>query len=375
MMAAARPLFDLAAFTIPPGIAHVCAGGESAPLRRHEAAFAAYLRDKASGMAGRDAQEATIARVRARIGAMWNIAERDVGFVSNVAEGMSMLVESIDWRDGDTICVERNEYPSVVAPFASSGRPRPQLRIARGEGPDRLAEAIDGTTRLVAISYVSYLNGERFDLAKLRARADEVGAMLVVDYTQASGYLPIDASIADFAFSACYKWLLGVTGCAVAFWNSARQPHWRPSTSGWYSLRPGSRPDYEAGLALREDALRFTRGNPSHVSLYVLDGALDFLASYDIAAVAAHVQNLTVDLHRRLAGRGFSPSTPADPLRHGASICLDGDFGPEIAAELQKRGVYLWGNRGRMRVSFHGYNTMADVDRVEAELAALLPVP
>ena len=49
--------------------------------------------------------------------------------------------------------------------------------------------------------------------------ADSVGALLLVDFTQASGYLPIDASMADFAFSACYKWMLGITGVAVAFWN------------------------------------------------------------------------------------------------------------------------------------------------------------
>ena len=48
----------------------------------------------------------------------------------------------------------------------------------------------------------------------------------VVDFTQAAGYLPIEASVADFAFSACYKWLLGVTGVAVAYWNRTRQPGW-----------------------------------------------------------------------------------------------------------------------------------------------------
>ena len=47
----------------------------------------------------------------------------------------------------------------------------------------------------------------------------------------AAGYLPLEASIADFAFSACYKWLLGVTGVAVAYWNRARQPGWSPASA------------------------------------------------------------------------------------------------------------------------------------------------
>lgn len=366
------PLFDRSAFALPPALAHVCAAGESAPLLGHAHAFSTYLRDKASGMAGREAQEAVIARVRDRVGAMWNVPARDVGFVSNVAEGVSMLAESIDWRPGDAVCLESNEFPSLVAPFLAGTRDGPAIRFARGSGPDRLLEAIDGGTRLVVVSHVSYLNGERFDLAKLRARADEVGAMLVVDYTQAAGYLPIDASIADFAFGACYKFLLGVTGVAIAIWNAERQPGWRPSTAGWYSLGGTARPDHAKGVTLRPDALRFTRGNPSHVSLYVLDNALAFLSGHDATRVEAHVLALAGDLHARLSAFGLTPSTPADPRRHGANVCLDGDYPDDVVAEIERRGVRLWGNRGRLRVSFHGYNAGDDVDRVMEVLPAVL---
>jgi selenocysteine lyase/cysteine desulfurase len=221
---------------------------------------------------------------------------------------------------------------------------------------------------VIGVSYVSYLNGERFDLARLRARADEVGAILVVDFTQAAGYLPIDASVADFAFSACYKWLLGITGCAVAYWNRSRQPDWRPSTGGWHSLASGARPHYSDGLTLRSDAMCFSRGNPSHPSLYVLDGALAFLAGYDARAIQKHVQALTVELHDRLSAAGLSPSTPRDPERHGASICVDGDFAQRVVSEMHRHGVYVWGDRGRIRISFHGFNQRSELDAIMREL-------
>lgn len=369
---AALPLFDLTAFDIPDGVTHVCAGGETPPLRRHAASFAAYLRDKADGMPGRVAQDEVLERVRERVGTMWRVPPGDVGFVANVAEGVSMVFESMDWRDGDNVCCDGNEYPSLVVPFALRGSGVPELRFAEGRDPGRVLEQVNARTRVIAVSYVSYLNGERFDLAPLRAKADEVGAVLIVDFTQAAGYLPIDASIADFAFSACYKWLLGITGVAVAVWNRARQPDWRPSTGGWHSLQGGSRPDYRDGVALREDAMRFTRGNPSHASLYVLDGALEFLAGYEVRTVQDHVQALTADLHDRLSAAGIAPSTPRDPGRHGASICIDGDFGPDVVDGLHRRGVLIWGGRGRLRISFHGFNRRADVDRVSGELQRVL---
>ena len=72
---------------------------------------------------------------------------------------------------------------------------------------DRFSACVDDRTRVIAVSHVSYLTGERHDLAALRVLADRVGALLVVDFTQAAGWMPIDASVADFGFSACYKWL------------------------------------------------------------------------------------------------------------------------------------------------------------------------
>ncbi|MEY9178881.1 cysteine desulfurase/selenocysteine lyase [Bradyrhizobium sp. USDA 326] len=368
MTNAAAPLFDLSELDLRRNVVHVCAGGETPPLTRHALSFAAYLRDKGNGMPGRVSQNDVLERVRARLGKLWHIDSDEIGVVSNVAEGISMVFESMVWQDGDNVCFDASEYPSVVAPFVLAGAKVPEIRFADGTGPDRILQKVNSRTRLIAVSYVSYLNGERFDLVRLRAKADEVGAILIVDYSQAAGYLPIEASIADFAFSACYKWLLGVTGCAVAYWNRNRQPGWHPATGGWHSLASGSRLDYTNGLTLRQDALRFSRGNPSHASLYVLDGALAFLAGYDAHAIQNHVQTLTVDLHDRLSAAGIAASTPRDTNRHGASICIDGDFDQSVVDNLHRRGVYIWGGRGRLRISFHGFNQRAELDTIMREL-------
>jgi selenocysteine lyase/cysteine desulfurase len=114
--------------------------------------------------------------------------------------------------------------------------------------------------------------------------------------------------------------------------------------------------------------MRFSRGNPSHASLYVLDGALEFLAGYEVEAIQRHVQTLTGDLHDRLSGAGVHPSTPRDPERHGASICIDGDFEQRVVDDLHRRGVYIWGGRGRLRISFHGFNQRSELDTLMREL-------
>jgi cysteine desulfurase/selenocysteine lyase len=367
-----KPIFDPADFRISPGIAHVCAGGETAALRAHDEALLRYVADKSNGLPGRTAQEAEIESARAGMARLWGVDPGDIGFVSNVAEGVSIVAESLDWKEGDSIAIDANEYPSVVGPIAMRRNPAIELRQARGIEPDRLAVCVDGSTRIIAASYVSYLTGERVDLHALRALADSVGALLLVDFTQAAGYLPIDAFIADFAFSACYKWMLGITGVAVAYWNRARQPDWAPASAGWHSFAPGSR-GYDTLPALKPDAMRFTRGNPAHCPIYVLNSALSYLSRFDMLDVQHHVQTLTVALLKELAASQVPVMTPADPEQHGASVCVPSPRARVIVDALYAQGIYAWNGQGRIRISFHGYNDMSDMERTARALIAQIP--
>jgi len=367
----ATPIFDPADFRIPEGVAHVCAGGEPPFLFKHDAALQTYAIDKSSGMPGRTAMEARVERARAQISSMWGTATDEIGFVSSVADGVAMVAESLEFRPGDNIVVDALEYPSIVAPFALQRHPQVEIRVARGKAPDRLAGLIDSRTRVIGASCVSYMTGERFDLDALRVVADSVGALLVVDFTQAAGWMPIKASVTDFAFSACYKWLLGTTGVAVAYWNRARQPDWTPSTAGWHSIAAFGRPDWASAINVKPDALRFTRGNPAHGPVYVLNESLAYITSHDQALLHRHVSSLTAELIARLTRAGIPLTTPADPARHGANVCMDSSAAQAMRNELHAQKIYAWNGHGRLRFSFHGYNSIEDVDRIMAALPAI----
>ena len=130
------PLFDPADFRLPEGVAHVCAGGETAFLWNQDRRQSRFAIDNRVEYLGRTAQEAQV-EVSARAGHRTPVAEyqpAEIGFVSNVAEGVSIIAESLDWRDGDTICIDADEYPSVVGTVrAAPGRS--SLRIAHGKEP------------------------------------------------------------------------------------------------------------------------------------------------------------------------------------------------------------------------------------------------
>ncbi|CEL07506.1 hypothetical protein ASPCAL10663 [Aspergillus calidoustus] len=386
---AQTPLFPISAFILPSSpspqpnsedkneIVHVAAAGSSLPLKSHHDALTRYTAHKAAGHKGHTGLQREVDEVRSLVAQSWAVHRDDIGFVSSVAEGVSILVESLEWKEGDTVYVDRDEFPSVVAPFAvrgqRSGGVAPTVLygseafdgVDTGSAEAELEKKVNSSTRLIAVSYVSYSNGARVDLAAYRRAADRVGAILVVDYTQAAGYLPIEASVADFAFSASFKFLLGTTGAAIAFWNRARQPEWTPATAGLYSLG-NIIPDWEGGerIKTRDTALCFSRGNPSHLSIYLLREGLEFLRRWEVTEIEEHVQVLTTELWRRLDSEGIRSSTPREKSKHGANITVYCKGATEIVNQMSAAGILAWNGYGRVRFSFHGHNCMKDVGRI-----------
>jgi selenocysteine lyase/cysteine desulfurase len=283
---------------------------------------------------------------------------------------MSILVESLEWREGENVVIAADEYPSIVAPLAL--RRGVTLRFADMMDAAAVAGAADARTRMIAVSAVSMVDGRRHDLHALRRVADHAGAMLVVDFTQCSGWMPIEASVADFAFSSCYKWMLGLTGVAIAYWNRVRQPAWAPSTAGWWSIVMSGTPDYAQPIKLRDDAGRFTRGNPAHAPVYAMHAAMDFLEAWPRGAIATHVRSLTLALLEALERHRIASTTPRDPARHGANVCIAHPRANAIVNAMAERGVLAWNGRGRIRFSFHGYNDAAELPRIVDTLRATL---
>jgi selenocysteine lyase/cysteine desulfurase len=349
---------------------HLAAGGETPFLTSHLAALSRYALDKSAGLAGRARQLATYQRARERAAALLGVAADEVAFLPSTSDGVNMVAQSLAWRQGDKVVLEAIEFPSDIYPWLLRRDEGLEVRFV-GQGfdvpPGALEAAIDERTRVVALSHVSYLTGLRHDLAAVAAAAHRVGAIFVVDASHALGVVPVEASLADFVFSCCYKWQLGCTGIAVGYWNRRRQPDWQPRAAGWFSVEPGSGEVRRRGLTPRRDAQRMTLGNPSFPGAYVVDNGFAYLLAADPRRIEAHVLDLGGRLREGLAELGLQVLTPSEPERRAGNICVAREDGPRFAAELARRGVLVWEADGRIRYSVHLYN---DADDVEAALSA-----
>jgi len=122
------------------------------------------------------------------------------------------------------VCVD-SEFTSVTFPFAARSD---QGLTLRSVPLHRVAEAIGPQTALVAISAVQSKDGRVADLAAIREAAARHGARVLLDATQAAGWLPLEARDYDAVVVGAYKWLLSPRG--TAFRGPAG--HLRPDSPG-----------------------------------------------------------------------------------------------------------------------------------------------
>ena len=359
------------------GLTHLASGGQSPVLTRHLAALERYARAKGTGLAGQRVNEATRARVAAKVAVLIGAEADDIGFPSSVAHGVSLLADSLDWRPGDNVVLEGWEFPSLLLPWLAQERHGVEVRVVPPSGwqapLERFAQAVDGRTRVVALSHVSYLTGERHDLEAYAAVARRVGALFVVDASHALGSVRVHAPVADFLFGCCYKFLLGTHGAAIAYWNRARVPAWRPRLAGWHSVE--RRPAWETPPQVHALATgqAFEPGNPAYGALYTLDGALDYVLDRGIDAIEAQTLALSGQLRDELVGLGLPVMTPAPAASRAASIAFASPHPERLRAALEAERVLVTGELGRVRASVALFNTSDDLARAVRAIRDLAP--
>lgn len=256
----------------------------------------------------------------------------------------------------EVLCVD-GDFSSMVAPFLARG----DLRV-RHVPLDALADAVGPQTWLVAYSLVQSATGELADEASIGRAAREAGALVMVDTTQATGWLPTDRLGADVVVCHAYKWLSAPRGAAFAAFSDRALAELVAITAGWYSGTDPWASCYGPELHLSADARRFDV-SPAWHAWAGAEAALSFAAGLDLESVRAHDVGLANAFRARL---GLEASD-------SAIVTWPDETGCELAA-LTAAGVVASGRAGRARVAFHLWNDEADVE-LAADALERRPAP
>ena len=345
------------------------------------AAVEAYLSDlKRNGMVTQSDRDVWLGEVRSLAAGLIGADPAEVAFTCNTSQGILIVANGIDWRDGDNIVTAETEFSANVYPWLCLKRVGVETRLA----PSRdgrisvrdITGLVDERTRLVALSFVEYWTGFRNDLTAIGQMCREKGIFFSVDAVQGLGALRLDVneSHVDFLSAAGYKWLLSPTGTGIFYCRRDLIDQLIPVQVSWRSVATGSYPIYEEPLW--PDARRFEGGDLNWPGLHGLGRSLRLIHDAGPAWIEDRIRTLTDHLVEGLRVRGYQLISPIRSWQERSAI-VTFDHATHSLADLHERlrearvivdSQYTPGITSQyppgIRVSPHFYNTVEEIDHL-----------
>ncbi|MBM3335421.1 aminotransferase class V-fold PLP-dependent enzyme [Candidatus Sumerlaeota bacterium] len=300
----------------------------------------------------------------------------EIAFVKNTTEGLSLVAEGLDWREGDNIVTAAHEFPANVYPWRSLTRRGVEMRAVQERSwrfeVEDFARAMNGRTRLLTVSAVQYSTGFRMPLEDLGRLCSERGVLFCVDGIQALGAMQFDVKRwgVDFLSADGHKWLLGPEGFGIFYCRRERIETLANCVLGWIGVERPS--DYErTDQPWIVEARRFEEGSHNLIGAVGLASSVELLLEIGIEQVERHILALTRRLLDGLEERKCEVFTPSDDqLRLGiVSFRHPTEPTDSLFARLTAKGFVVAQRRGWIRVSPHVHNTEEQIDAFLEALA------
>jgi cysteine desulfurase / selenocysteine lyase len=351
-------------------------------LERHNANIA-----RAMHQLGAESTEA-FESARDTVAAFIHAPSRDeVIFTKNASEALNLAANTLAWPGpfqvgpGDEVVITEMEHHSNIVPWQLlTQRTGATLRWFGLTDDGRLDlsnvdDLITERTKVVSLTWVSNMFGTINPVAQIAARAHEVGALVVVDASQAVPQLPVDvvASGADLLAFTGHK-CVGPTGIGV-LWGRREVLDQLPPFMGGGEMIETVTMERSTYAAVPH---KFEAGTPPIVEAVGLGAALDYLGHLGMDSVHAHEQAITayaLEALQTVPGLTvLGPLTAAD--RGGAiSFEVEGAHPHDVATVLDTRGVAVraghhcakpaharFGVQSSTRMSSYLYTTPAEID-------------
>lgn len=320
-----------------------------------------------------EAEAAILDEVRVAAAQLLRTRPVDLAITSGATEVLGQIAWATRPGPGSNIVCIEDDFPSVTYPWLRIAEVTgAEVRMASAAGHsdtstfDGMVTLVDVSTAVICVSHVLYHTDERLDVLSLRALADSVGAMLVLDITQSAGVIDLNLAAADpdFAVASGYKWLCGPGGATVAYVSPRQQATFRPAIPGWKGTPDPFEFDARA-IRHAPGARRLEVSTMAYGAALGLGTAMTYLDSIGMARIEQHVGRLGSHLATGLTELGIEIVTPLEPSRHAGIITarFSEHDARTLGEALANAGVITSLRGGGIRFSLDFYNDSGDIDR------------
>ena len=313
----------------------------------------------------------TYEALRADFARFINAHPDEVAIVTSASAGINPIANALSFDKRDKVVMSEYEFPTMAHIWLAQ-RPR-GAEIQFLDGVNNAVsvkcyeDAVDERTLIVPLTHVSFVNGFRSDVAAIARIAHAAGALLFLDGYQDCGTRPIDVKAldVDFFVTGTLKYLLGPPGLGFLYVRRELIEALTPTITSWMAQREVFAFRTKC-LDPSPDARRFEGGSPPIPNIYQARPALDLLLRTGMENVAKQIERLTQALLAGVRNLRIETKTPAASV--GPLVVLRSIDAQAMLAKLTARGVVASARHDGVRLAFHVYNTMEDVDTVLAAL-------
>ena len=320
-------------------------------------------------------------RVGDRIAKILGGTPGSVQIQPNASIGLASVASCFDFKSSgrNKVVTTELDFPSMEYIWEAQKQVGAQIDIIGS--PDgvsvpleKILEAIDDSTCLVALAHTSYRSSYRVNASAITEKAHAHGAAVLLDVYQSAGAVELKASEwgVDFLIGGTIKWLCGGPACGYLYVRPDLQRDLRPRLTGWVAHDAPfdfARPPMRYARSVR----RFAQGTPSIPALYSALPGLDIIDSVGVGAIAAESKRRTQKMAEFAIERGWTLNSPRNPEHRGGSVMIGVDDGPAMVERLAARKVFVdCRPQAGLRISPHFFNTDEEVDEALTVLAELI---
>ena len=310
---------------------------------------------------------------------------KSVAIIPSVSYGLASVSKNIRADKGQTILIVSGQFPSNVYVWQKLAEEK-NLSIKIIEAPaesnnrgeiwnQRILEAIDSSTALVAMGNVHWADGTKFDLEKIRETTERVGALLIIDGTQSVGALPFDVQKIrpDALICAGYKWLMGPYSIGLA-WYGDYFKEGNPLEDNWINRRNSENfrdlvnyeNQYQPGMT------RFDMGEKSNFILVpMMQKALEYVIQLSPSAIQQYCADISETAVKLLKESGWWIDSEPYRAHHLMGIRPPKHLNAEqCAMKLRANNIFVSVRGEFIRVSPNVYNDANDLIRLAEVLNA-----
>ncbi len=238
----------------------------------------------------------------------------------------------------------------------------------------RIVDAIDDATALVALSHASFRSSYRVEVEPIVEKARKHGALVLLDVYQSAGAMELKAREwqVDFLIGGTIKWLCGGPACGYLYVRPELQNKLQPRLTGWVAH---AAPFDFANPPVRYDnsVRRFAQGTPSIPALYSILPGLQIIDEVGLQTIRAESERRTQWMIDFALNRGCKVNSPLEVNQRGGSVMVYVEDGPAMVKRLAERRVFVDCRPGvGLRMSPHFFNTDEEVREAMEILAELI---